>query len=68
MRQEDVMIPASYFYKDVYTQSWGDPRKAEAEPVACEPRGPSKGHFAGLAGLLALVLPLETERRRAARV
>ena len=58
------MIPASYLYKDVFTQAWGDPRKLEAEPVAGEPRGPSRGHFAGLIGLLASVLPLELERHR----
>jgi len=56
------MIPASYLYKDAFTQAWGDPRNMKAEPIECEPRGPSKGHLAGLAGLLAAVLPLETER------
>ena len=62
------MIPASYLYKDMYTRSWGDPRNRHAEPVECEPRGPSKGHLAGLAGLFATVLPLEIERgRRPAR-
>lgn len=62
------MIPASYLYKDVFTQAWGDPENMQAEPVACEPRGPRKGHFVGLIGLLASVLPLETERgRRVAR-
>lgn len=61
------MIPASYLYKDMYTRSWGDPRNLHAEPVACEPRGPGKGHFAGLAGLLAAVLPLEVERGRRVR-
>lgn len=60
------MIPASYLYKDMYTRNWGDPRNMNAEP-ACEPRGPSKGHFAGLAGLLSAVLPLEVERGRRVR-
>ena len=58
------MIPASYLYKNVYTQAWGDPANRQAEPVETEPRGPSKGHFVGLIGLLASVLPLETERGR----
>jgi hypothetical protein len=62
-----MMIPASYLYKDVFTRSWGDPRKSESEPLACEPRGPSKGHFIGLIGLLASVLPLATERHRVAK-
>lgn len=56
------MIPASYLYKDVFTQSWGDPRNMQAEPVECEPRGPTKGHLVGLIGLLASVLPLEMSR------
>ncbi len=58
------MIPASYLYKDVFTEAWGDPRKLDAERVACSPRGPSKGHFAGIVGLLATVLPLELGRSR----
>ena len=58
------MIPASYLYKDVFTQAWGETRSREAEPVACDRRGPRGGHFAGLAGLLASARPLETERHR----
>lgn len=61
------MIPASYLYKDMYTRNWGDPRNLHAAPVECDPRGPSKGHFAGLAGLLAVVMPLEVERGRRVR-
>lgn len=55
------MIPASYFYKDVYTRTWGDPRSNEAEPV--EPPVPGKGRFFGLIRLLSTVTPLETDRR-----
>ena len=61
------MIPASYLYKDIYTRHWGDPRNQQAEPVDTEPRGPGQGRLAGLAGLLAAVLPLELERGRRAR-
>lgn len=61
------MIPASYFYKDMYTRSWGDPRNMQAEPGDCEPRGPNKGHLVGIANLLATVLPLELERARRVR-
>jgi hypothetical protein len=61
------MIPASYLYKDIYTRNWGDPHSMRAEPVECEPRGPSQGRFVGLAGLLASVLPLELERGRRVR-
>jgi hypothetical protein len=61
---EASMIPASYLYKDIFTQAWGDPRNVQAEPVECEPRGPSKGRFAGMIGLLASALPLEIERVR----
>lgn len=62
------MIPASYLYKDVFNQAWGDPRQPGAEPVACDRHGPRGGHFVGLAGLLASVLPLETKRHRLACV
>ena len=55
------MIPASYLYKNVFNETWGDPRSNRAEAV-CEPRGPSRGHGVGLIGLLASVMPLETER------
>lgn len=58
------MIPASYLYKDVVTQAWGNPRNMQAEPVECHPRDPSKGRFVGLIGLLASVLPLEIGRER----
>ena len=61
------MIPASYFYKDVFTEAWGDPRNMQAEPVECDPRGPRKGRFVGLIGLLAAVMPLEIERGRRVR-
>ena len=58
------MIPASYLYKNMFTQSWGDPRNMQAEPVESPPRGPDKGRLVGLAGLLATVLPLEIGRHR----
>ncbi len=58
------MIPASYLYKDVFAETWGDPRNNKAEPVECEPRGPDKGRFVGLAGLLAAMMPLEIDRHR----
>jgi hypothetical protein len=61
------MIPASYFYKDMYTRNWGDPGNQRAEAIESERRGPSKGHLAGIAGLLATVLPLELDRYRRVR-
>lgn len=56
------MIPASYMYKDVFVRTWGDPKDNRAQPVAAEPPRPGNGHFAGLAGLLAAVMPLQLER------
>jgi len=62
------MIPASYFYKDVFTEAWGDPRNGQAEPVdEGNTRGPRKGRLVGLIGLLASVFPLEIERGRRVR-
>lgn len=61
------MIPASYFYNDMYTRNWGDPGNQRAEAIESERRGPSKGHLAGIAGLLATVLPLELDRYRRVR-
>jgi hypothetical protein len=58
------MIPASYLYKNVFSEAWGDPRDRRAAPTACEPPAPGGGHFVGLAGLLASVLPLELGRGR----
>jgi hypothetical protein len=52
------MIPASYLYKNVVAQTWGDPCNTQAEPIETNPRGPRNGHFAGLATLIASVLPL----------
>jgi hypothetical protein len=46
----------------MFTQTWGDPCNTEAEAVASDPRGPGKGRFVGLIGLMASVVPLETER------
>jgi hypothetical protein len=61
------MIPASYLYKDAFTQAWGDPSNPRPEPVACDPPGPRGGHLVTLGGLVASVLPLEVKRRRAMR-
>ena len=61
------MIPASYLYKHVFTEAWGDPRNNAAEAVDCGPRGPNRGRLVGLIGLLASVLPLELERERRVR-
>lgn len=61
------MIPASYFYRDLYVRHWGDPRNQDPEPARDEPRAPKGGRMAGLARLLATVMPLELGRSATAR-
>jgi hypothetical protein len=62
---ETMMIPASYFYKDVYVRNWGEPTSPCHTPIDGSVRmTPGNGRAGLLGALLAAVLPREIAARR----